>query len=563
MNRSNPDRFGAPRVVVRETDDYVARRRKDTDGSEESPNAEEPRSAWVRYLVQPALVTLLIGCIAWPIAHVVPLIAPEINRTLLWLGPVAMAFIGFNTQRRLRERLLSGTEATRLRLIELGVLFLLIKLFSHLGDTPAELVADLSQWAASPLSFFDTETVVTFLVGCAAWLAAGATARDLEAVSDPTMYLGETGPRERLISRYFTGGAILMFFAALNRVNVVAVITLSQVRVRRPIVSALIYFFAGLLMLGMMHFTRLVHLWRRDGVSIADKLDIAWLRYLLLFLALVSAVAFVLPTGYTISFLDLISAIIAILGFLLLWLYAILMWPLTWLLGQLMGASEGPRKPPIPRMSFELDPPRTTGGSGPVWEIVRSVVFWAVLIGLSIYLVRSYLRDRPELWRKVRRIQPQRWLGQLWTGLRSALYLWLTKLKRTAQRVLPALSDRLSARLSLRRQERRERAAQRRGGATPREQLIAHYLQTLDQAATTGHPRSRTATPYEYAHALGPALAEDEAALAALTAAFVEARYSVHPVSDAEVGVQAANAARVARALTAQRGQASPESDPA
>ena len=39
---------------------------------------------------------------------------------------------------------------------------------------------------------------------------ATLTARDLDALVDPTMYVGETEAATRLVRRYFTGGAVLL-----------------------------------------------------------------------------------------------------------------------------------------------------------------------------------------------------------------------------------------------------------------------------------------------------------------------------------------------------------------
>lgn len=535
--------FREPRIVVRETDDYVERR---TDGSEspEGPPAG-PRVPWHHTVLQPGVVAILTACVVWPVAQFIPTVAPGLNATLLWTVPVLMALVGFTTQRRVHRELVSGTEATRFWLIELGVLFLLVKVISHLDNTVPEMAAIISGWAAAPLTFFDGETMVTFLLGTAAWWNAGATARDFDAVSDPSLYIGETGPRVRLVNRYFLGGGLLMFFAALTRVSVIDVVTFSQARSRRPVVSALIYFLVGLVMLGVVRFTRLVRLWQRDRVVIAEKLSGAWLRYLLIRLAGVSLVAFLLPTGYTIGLLDLVSMVVAIVAFIMLLIYSILMWPLTLLMRLLMGQDEAPPPPAAPRMPLQPDFVPSADGGGAFWEVLRSVLFWVVLVAGVVYLVRSYLRDRPDLWRAVQRITPARWARSGWQALRRWVLSLVGKLQRTVATALPALTERI--------RRRRERAAARceatAAGPTPRAQMMYHYLQTLAAAKAKGYPRRGSDTPYEYEARLVTRLREDGPALEALTAGFVVARYSDHPVTEADVAQQAENAARVVRGL--------------
>jgi hypothetical protein len=62
------------------------------------------------------------------------------------------------------------------------------------------------------------------------------------------------------------------------------------------------------------------------------------------------------------------------------------------------------------------------GGSAPEWlAVVKSVAFWAVAAVGVVYVVRSYLRDRPELAKALMMIKPlhaaRRLLAALWCQL--------------------------------------------------------------------------------------------------------------------------------------------------
>jgi hypothetical protein len=354
------------------------------------------------------------------------------------------------------------------------------------------------------------------------------------------MYLGETNPRKRLANRYFLGGAVLLIFAALSRVNLMSVLEMENPRLTRPIASALLYFLLGLVMLSQIQFARLSSLWRREKVTVAQHLNTTWVRYSLLFLALAAAIAFVLPTGYTIGLLDLVSMLFFALSYLATFIYLLILWPFGLLFSLLMGKPTQMEAPTMERPSFLPETPPPVDDGNPLWALLRSIAFWVVLLVTAIYLVRSYIRDRPELMQTLRGFAPLQWLAQAWRAMRR----WL---RRTGQRVQEsgqALIQRL------RRGQSTDKTTQRRaGGAGLREQIFYHYLDTLDQAKEQGYPRRGTETPHEYRRTLEPHLPESQEAMGNLTEIFVEARYTDHEITPERLDQQRASANAVQSAL--------------
>jgi hypothetical protein len=279
-----------------------------------------------------------------------------------------------------------------------------------------------------------------------------------------------------------------------------------------------------------------------------------WIRYLLILLGLAALVAFLLPTGYTVGILDLAAMAFFIISYLVTFLYLLLLWPISMLLSLLMGRPVETAMPPLQRPQIVPEPPAARSPGSPIWGILQSVLFWVILIGVVVYLVRSYLRDHPEMLTAVKQLRPIAWLAGLWRVLQR----WLRDVGRKVQTRVPELIQRL---LPTRSQADRRRGRPR--GPTPRQQLIYHYLTTLDHAEEAGLPRRRTETPYEYRRTLAPHLAEGGAAMEGLTEGFIVARYSVHPIEPEEVERQQANAGEVQRALRERRETAEPsESEP-
>ncbi len=527
-------RFRRPRVVVRETDAYL-----DTGPQEPGPPSA---TSWTRAWVQPMVTAFLVGCVAWSAAELITSWVPGEPRLLYLIVPPAMAWIGFRTQRVVQRRLLSGSDMLRFRLVELTLLFLLVKLLSHWGNTLSELRQVLSAWFYHPLSFFDARTLTAYLMGVAGWMAGGATARDLEALTDPQAYVGETPATVRLLQRYYMGAGLLLVFSAVTRVRLPDVFRIQQVRPSSALGHVLLYFIVGLFALGGIQFTHLVNQWQRQRVVIGKGLEGAWLRYTLLLVGIAAVAALVLPTDYTVGLLDVVATAFFILSFVATVLYTILVWPFAMLMTWLMGKPPAPR-PQIPPSLSEIAPGGQGGGAFSWWPFLRSLLFWLVFVGSIGYLIRTYLKDRRRLGSSLKRVHPLAWLRQAWQAVRR----WWRALLRRTRVALPGLVRQLRRARS--RSARADKERPRARTLTLRERVRALYLQTLSVAQQAGAPRRRNQTPYEYRSVLGAYVSAAQDAWQRLTEAFVHARYSAHPVTHADVEASEADAARVQEAL--------------
>src|SRR4029453_17310782 len=118
-----------------------------------------------------------------------------------------------------------------------------------------------------------------------------------------------------------------------------------------------------------------------------------------IFLALVTLIAFLLPTEYTLGLLATIGIfvqfILNIFIFILQLIIVLITLPLSWLLS-LLGVEDAGLRPAPPRV-----PPPDLGNAGagyPSWlEILRSVIFWGLTLAILAYLLKTYLDDHPEL----------------------------------------------------------------------------------------------------------------------------------------------------------------------
>jgi hypothetical protein len=313
------------------------------------------------------------------------------------------------------------------------------------------------------------------------------------------------------------------------------------------VLNVLLYFALGLFMLGQVRLVTLRKVWSAQKTELTPGLASRWVRYCLAFLALTSLIAFLLPTRYTLGLLDLVSTLVWIVMTVLGFLYTLLMFLLSlpmWLIAKLFGREPESNAPP-----FEMSRPSFPAPREPVmragWlEMARMFLFWVLLVGVVSYVIWRYLREHPEIWRALVTFAPFRALRTWWRLLRRRFGSWQQTVRRRLRGEAPEEGALAAS---------GPRGPRWFGLRSPRERIWYHYLGVLRRARRRGLPRRATETPREYGAVLKPRLPETEAEVESLTEAFVEARYSLHPVQ-AEQVVQARTwGQRIRAALRGQR----------
>jgi hypothetical protein len=501
---------------------------------------------WSDRLFRPLLVGVMVGCIAWSLGQLLKTFFPDWSPIYLTLGCVLAAWEGFYSYGLLNSRRLFSTHIVRYRLVELLAIFLFLKLGRFLSVGLGDAVAEVRTWPAGLSGLFDLETLVAFFLAVLFWAAATETARDLKRIGEPPERREDAAsPIERLTARFFAGGVVLLIAAGLTRLQNAS----ELLDLRRPpsggvVLNVLLYFLLGLVMLGQVRFVALLRQWQRQRAEIADDLPARWVRYSLVFVGVGALMAFLLPTGFTLNSLNVIAGVLGVVATALLYLGTLVVLPfgvLAWLISMFVSGGES-APPPAPEFPT-FEPPATLGDGGPSdWLMVaRTLIFWAVLLGGVFFVLRSYLRDRPELWQTLRALRP---IQALSGGLR-ALWHWL---RGWGAQLGLAVGERLP-RLSPRKLWGNGKPVSRPfrffrlGALSSRERVLYYYLSIVRRAGKQGFPRQGHQTPQEYSHKLASHLPQAEEDMGALTQAFVEARYSQGQDQDARVSWKRVRAA--------------------
>ncbi len=482
-------------------------------------------------LAHPLLLALMAGCVAWSVTELLQLFFPFWNQSWTVAACVIAALEASLSYQILRSRQIFLNDRWKLRAVELAFLFVIIKLGRYLGQPLDVFLAELQQWPRDWWRILDPETVVNFLLALGALFLVNDTLADLDELRDPERVFSPISPRDSIISRFFYGGLILLIASGVARLGIMELLDFGRPAVSGLILNALLYFLLGLALLAQANYAHWSAVWQSEGAAVSSQLAGRWLRHSLLFVLLVAAIAFSLPTFYGEGVLGIIAALISglvfglyIVSVLIASLIAAL---LTWL---------APPAPDLPPPTAPLPTPAPTAAPtpppGPIpppltipgidLELLRSLAFWLVVAAMVGYIVFAYLRERPELVQAIKNARLFRALRRLvdlllrqtghWAEAVRALHP-LERLRELFTR-LPVPAPRFF----------------RLGGATPREQVLYFYLSTLRRAGQLGFPRQPPQTPDEYDPVLERKLEEAQAEVRALTEAFDQARYSAAPV---------------------------------
>jgi hypothetical protein len=349
---------------------------------------------------------------------------------------------------------------------------------------------------------------------------------------------------EHYVTQWMFGGVFLVLCAAATRVRVSEHLSLNVFDMGIPpavVIAGVLYFLIGLALTSQARMAMLRAQWLLDGVEMPERLPARWRRFSLLIIAGVGLLAALLPLGSTWQLGAIVNAVamfvvrIALLvAFLIASAFALVMS----LLDEPQPMPEMPEElksvPPLEEIAQQWQAPPWLGGA-----LIWLVVLIALLIALRLLLGKEGL----DLTRR----KLLAFLAGLWMVLKS----WgqsVQSLARNLQVSLPgwrgpATDERL----------RQPWRFIRVAGLSPRDQVRYFYLSTLRRASDQGIARQPAQTPQEFMQDLEQSWPETEVDLAALTAAFVVARYDVAEISPGEAQEVRSVWERIKRALRGKR----------
>ena len=495
-------------------------------------------------LLRPVMIAGMLACLTAPLVYVLQWLGLGYKAGYFMVFAFLASLEGILSERVLQRRRVTGWAYLASRLSEAILLLLLLKLSTYLSLGYDQLLADAQTWVANPYSFFTVldlflGTVFLLMWGGSLYVARMTMELDVTETKAPPpedktstqYYMWLTKPpvvRDRqetlawLTETVLWGGIVLLLASAAVHLLVESAGQLA--------IPALLYFALAIALLTQARFSVTQSGWQAQGIESTPELARRWLVWVVSFLLVVSLVALILPTYYTLGPLQACLGVLGMLYAALSFVVSLLFFLFTLPFALLLPNVENPTPPPLEIAPLPTPDPVVAGTSPPWMEVLGSAIFWVVVLAILGYALVRFLRDRvgvPEdgepvegsLWGRFRA-----WLRDLWQrlwawrqGLRDELAL-----RRAARAASAPLAGRLSRLFSA-------------GRLPPREMVRFFYLSAARRAAQAGQPRRSGQTPYEYQDSLDQRFPELEPDLEGLTGAFIRARYAPHPVEQEHV----------------------------
>ena len=481
------------------------------------------------------MLIVLVACLGIGCLHLGKYLAPGWDTTGL-LG----LFIFITLEAILSARLEVPAESRlTYRISEWIVILILTKLFTELRFGVAYFVHNLQAWSTDFLpSFFTTALFVNVVLVVFLWGATTLFARNLKDLEGDELLVSDNGlPVDRrslhqeILKRIMMLGLLLVAFAGIIRLDPLHMPPAPSGSLQ-DISFIFVYFFSGLVLLSLTNFASLRASWIFERANVRKDLAPPWIVTSIIFIAVVTLLATLLPTRYSFGLLDLVAYLLKILAYIFKLVAAAILYVLALIYELFYRLLGRPALLPSEALHpLNLDqllktPPAQT--SQPAWWVyAKTLAFWTFLAVALVYAFSQYLLHNQQFVDALRRSPLARWLA----GISD----WVqTLFRRVRTNVQTAIQSRM-----VQRRARRAAPQPPQAGAlvnlrrlTARQRVLFYYHALVHRAASAGFVRLPWMTPGEYARRLEDELTETGEEIGLLTGAFVEARYSRHPVGE-------------------------------
>ncbi|HTX90221.1 MAG TPA: DUF4129 domain-containing protein [Anaerolineales bacterium] len=415
------------------------------------------------------------------------------------------------------------------RLTEWGLILILLKLFTELRGGTAQFMANFSLWGRDfPMNIVTGAFVLNLVIVFVTWQFSALFSADLYLLElDEAVHFDErvrtTPVRTMVLRRMLYLGMAVLIMAGLMLQNIQLYLNSQPVPANQIVPAVVLFFVIGMALLSLTRYASLQSMWRQAGVKIPSQIPRRWAFYSALLIVFIAGLAILLPTHYGMGLFETVLTVIRLLAAGIMYVFALIV-----LLIALIGKffNRAPAEPQGPILQVTPPPsmlPPTNPGTR--MDLLNSVIFWVILIGLLGIALRQYILFNKDLSAELKQFKPLRWITAAWKRLVNAI-----------TRANKRLGDYVQSRLDQLRgstggpSERTDWNYINLRRLPPRQKIFYYYMALLKRAGETSLPRSAEQTPYEYARRLGSNLEEGKEGVQVLTDAFVEARYSQHDI---------------------------------
>jgi hypothetical protein len=492
-------------------------------------------------LLTHAIASLMLACAAVSIVQIGEYLQPNWHGTYLVFLSFMVSLEAMVSHRKMKGIYFFTPEWMLYRATEWIIILISLKLTLYAVNGFNQLWVDLPLWQQNfTENFFTAEYVFALVLLFFCWSIANVFSDELSRLEGDEKVLQaerETGivehrpeVRRSLANLILVIGAAMIVLAAVMRLGW-ETLWGDRPPPNEDVLNILIYFLLALALLSLTQFSILRIHWILNRIPIERNLATRWLVYAALFLLFMAALAFILPTRYSVGLLDVLGYLLNLVLMLFSVIAFLVTLPIIFLVSLLapLFGRQAPQAPGVPRLP-QPPPVMNSAGSG-LPDTLKSILFWLIFIGVIGFSLYSYLM-RHKAWLQSLRQIPV--LGWLVDGLTN-FWHWLRRVNRSVAASLEAGFSRIRARQADRMNQAARRFLSLRR-LSPRQKIIFYYLAMIRRGSERGLPRKPHQTPNEYAQILEQQLPVVDDEVNSITGYFNEARYSRHTITNQHAG---------------------------
>ncbi len=418
-------------------------------------------------------------------------------------------------------------------LVEFILIVLALKAFSVVTSGFSSIWLEVKSWQDRFLpSFFDVDYMLLTLAVLFIWIIACIFSQSLNQLDEDETAMDQEKlghafkdrqeERRGLIRLVFIIGFVMIAFMVLMKSNLDLLPDLTMPK-RSYIFILLVYFAASFVLLALNQYIIMKARWYLDDIVVHPSLAKRWLVYTLSFILLVILVIGFLPTKFAIGFYPIAQAIFQVLLFTFGFIQFLITLPVALvisLINSLFSSSsfEEQMTAHIP----EYIPPVTEISNTMPWmEVVKSIFFWAIFLGVTVFSIRYYMTNKEAFKLFLNSIQVGKWLQDAWRWLSQSLM----KMRRITAEVWQQSIQKVQTFI----QNRRINLPALAGIAQhlpPRQAVILTYIDWIRWSHSHGISRDKSQTPLEFARLYQEIIPEANQEIQNITNSFLLARYT-------------------------------------
>lgn len=488
------------------------------------------------------LISVMLTCFAVILERIIISIYPMWGMTWYPVVTFLLSTLSLFTRQAHRKTPRVFLNQTRFILTEIILIILITKAISMLflfASGYLSLWQEVASWSQNFMeNFFNLDFIIRssaiFLIWLLTWLFSAPLNKleeDHALMEQEKMgytFTDRYDARRKLIHLIFNIGILMIILLVIWKSNLswfdhVTASTGSIVTV------LLAYFITAFLFLALNQYAIMKARWFFNEIVVNPELPKRWLFYSLFFIFSVMLVIVFLPTNIPLgisSIADWLSGVILYLSSIL---FSIITFPIFFILAlisSLMG--RGTVGESFQAFEPQRDSLPHTIAETPWLDIVQSILFWLVFVGIIFITITFYIKNKPNLNQFVRDLRLFALFKEFWQWIRQGF----VQAKNTSSETIQKGLEKIQTFLKIQKQKLPSLIDFAKK-LPPRQAVIFIYTDWINWNRQHGLIRKKSQTPNEYAQAFliqyGEAIEQVEK-INALTKVFILARYSHHPI---------------------------------